>query len=600
MKKTTIAAFVLIFSLLLSSCVFALPEAPETPTPPINTPDSPSNPDAPDTPDNPTVPDEKDPIKDAEVKDELENWGDSSIIHGNTASITVIKNTPTDITELLSSAFVLDGAVWQSECEEIATVNDGIVTGVKYGRTDIIAEDTLGNAEKITVTVEFLVSSNSGYDFFAVTDDTVYKVESTYEANRLIDLAIMSHIGELTLDFSPMGPDIRPVEDFDIDTEFGNHISIAKKYYSNKPQVLYIEIEYESTAASNAIAQTPQNTYTAIANGNMVIRLDKIANSAYKRADDFEGFKINELTETMDVYNSEELWWALEQGYKPKFAFESSKAELFYERAKMILRDIITEDMNDFEKVIAITEYLTDAVSYDYDAFRLINRPEDDVTTNMCYYLEGVFERGRAVCDGKSKAFVVFCAIEGIPCVRDFGSDPAGGAGHAWNYVYIEGDWYMVDTTGTDAQDPLGSGIANFFGKNVEFMSYEMLFNSVDAHSSDYIYSTVFGSITGAASGDVLTDEVFMNEIYGSNVDFYINSKAEIDAVTELILTTTLCDEAVLSIKIADELKGKEVAGYIDAKCDAVNPDAECQLFSLGEGDALTYIVIIKNILGAD
>ena len=84
------------------------------------------------------------------------------------------------------------------------------------------------------------------------------------------------------------------------------------------------------------------------------------------------------------------------------------------------------------------------------------------------YYLEGIFlnkfykKDMHAVCDGKSKAFVLMCGIEGIAVVRISGkasSDGKNFGGHAWNKVLLDlngtGDkeWYFVDTTWGDVGD---------------------------------------------------------------------------------------------------------------------------------------------------
>ncbi|HPD01852.1 MAG TPA: Ig-like domain-containing protein [Clostridia bacterium] len=75
------------------------------------------------------------------------------------------------------------------------------------------------------------------------------------------------------------------------------------------------------------------------------------------------------------------------------------------------------------------------------------------------FYLEGVFNDGLAVCDGRSKAFTLLCAMEGITSVRVIGE--GGGRRHAWNKVLIDIDpsdytpvmkWYLVDTTWDDVK----------------------------------------------------------------------------------------------------------------------------------------------------
>ncbi len=579
MKKTSISALLLAMLLFLSSCIITLPAPPSQTPPEQNDPSSGGD----------------DPIKDSEIKNDPESWGSSSAVTVSTKHITVMMCKTADLKNLVGAEFDISTATWQSACEGIATVDGGIVTGVKCGRTDITANDSLGNTALITVTVEFLISENNGYNFNSKKDTAVYKVADEYEASRLIDKAIASHTSEIVLDFSALGSSYVAFRDFDVEVEFGNHISLSKRYYDNEPHILYVTIQYEKDAASAYIDQTPDNTYSAIANGNMVIRMDRLAESEHKRSDDFEGFAINTVNNgTFKVYNSEELWWALEHNYKPEFAFANSKAELFYERAKMILRDIITEDMDELDKVIAIAEYLTDAVAYDYDAFYNASRPENDSTTNVCYYLEGVFERGIAVCDGKSKAFVLFCRIEGIECVRDFGTDPAGGAGHAWNYVKLGEDWYMVDTTGTDNSSGANTNIGQYYGNNIEYMIYTPLLTGVFYHSEAYNYSGIFSEITDTASGKSITDEVFANKIYGTQYDFYIEAKLELENITALLLESELCDDAILSFRT--ELTNDIIFEAVGTAINKKDSNADIRLITFGEGEEKFFALLLKGM----
>lgn len=50
-----------------------------------------------------------------------------------------------------------------------------------------------------------------------------------------------------------------------------------------------------------------------------------------------------------------------------------------------------------------------------------------------------------AVCEGYSKAFALLCRRCGVPCAVVRGT--AGGEGHAWNLVYLNGEPRMVDVT---------------------------------------------------------------------------------------------------------------------------------------------------------
>lgn len=68
------------------------------------------------------------------------------------------------------------------------------------------------------------------------------------------------------------------------------------------------------------------------------------------------------------------------------------------------------------------------------------------------FNIDGVFLQGRAVCEGYSKAFKLLCDRAGIPNQIVFGM--ADEENHSWNYVQLEGSWYLVDATW---DDPVGS-----------------------------------------------------------------------------------------------------------------------------------------------
>jgi hypothetical protein len=67
------------------------------------------------------------------------------------------------------------------------------------------------------------------------------------------------------------------------------------------------------------------------------------------------------------------------------------------------------------------------------------------------FNINGVFLQGSAVCEGYSKAFKLLCDRAGIPCRTVYGV--ANGENHSWNYVELDGQWYLVDCTW---DDPVG------------------------------------------------------------------------------------------------------------------------------------------------
>lgn len=186
-------------------------------------------------------------------------------------------------------------------------------------------------------------------------------------------------------------------------------------------------------------------------------------------------FYIDSVKETMSVSTSNMLYKAVAWGYKPVFmGSQAENLKQIYDNAKDALSYIVSDEMSEYEKVHAIYDYIIYNVRYDHDC---ANAQDAYVSGNLSlnekmkyygYYLEGIFldkfykKDMHAVCDGKSKAFVLMCGIEGIAAVRISGkasSDGKNFGGHAWNKVLLDlngtGDkeWYFVDTTWGDVGD---------------------------------------------------------------------------------------------------------------------------------------------------
>lgn len=186
-------------------------------------------------------------------------------------------------------------------------------------------------------------------------------------------------------------------------------------------------------------------------------------------------FYIDGVKETMSVSTSNMLYKAVAWGYKPVLmGSQAENLKQIYDNAKDALSYIVSDEMSEYEKVHAIYDYIIYNVRYDHDC---ANTQDKYVSGNLSlnekmkyygYYLEGIFldkfykKDMHAVCDGKSKAFVLMCGIEGITAVRISGkasSDGKNFGGHAWNKVLLDlngtGDkeWYFVDTTWGDVGD---------------------------------------------------------------------------------------------------------------------------------------------------
>ncbi len=180
-----------------------------------------------------------------------------------------------------------------------------------------------------------------------------------------------------------------------------------------------------------------------------------------KRSLSYDNFASDKYFLTANVATSDELYQAVEGHITPIIA-SGSRAEDIYEAAKSVLRKIISPNMTTYEKALSIFDWITYNTVYDYSGDY---NPNNYVFTQDCsYYLEGVFLKGVAVCDGFSKAYSLLCNMEGIDCIRIAGDakTASGEGGHAWNKVVIDGNAYLVDITWTEILDADNAGKSEF------------------------------------------------------------------------------------------------------------------------------------------
>ena len=239
----------------------------------------------------------------------------------------------------------------------------------------------------------------------------------------------------------------------------GNEFTIKFRFFADEAGLIETvnSPEYD---APDGFADAVQNTYSK---------------PHYDNVKKTRNFYIDSVKETMSVSTSNMLYKAVAWGYKPVFmGSQAENLKQIYDNAKDALSYIVSDEMSEYEKVHAIYDYIIYNVRYDHDC---ANAEDAYVSGNLSlnekmkyygYYLEGIFldkfykKDMHAVCDGKSKAFVLMCGIEGITAVRISGkasSDGKNFGGHAWNKVLLDlngtGDkeWYFVDTTWGDVGD---------------------------------------------------------------------------------------------------------------------------------------------------
>lgn len=141
----------------------------------------------------------------------------------------------------------------------------------------------------------------------------------------------------------------------------------------------------------------------------------------------------------------------------------------------------------------------------DFEVLRLfhdeiISRCVYDKTAQNRNFVYGVLVEGKATCSGYAKTFQYLCNRAGIENTCVFGM--AGGEGHMWNMVKLDGEWYEVDVTWDDTTiDVDGFDNAVFYEyflvdsvKMSDRQLFEYNYSKPDAYGKKYNYYKVMGT----------------------------------------------------------------------------------------------------------
>ncbi|MDO4945549.1 MAG: transglutaminase domain-containing protein [Ruminococcus sp.] len=115
-----------------------------------------------------------------------------------------------------------------------------------------------------------------------------------------------------------------------------------------------------------------------------------------------------------------------------------------YSKAIQILGDEISEEMTDYEKELAIHDYLVTTCEYDEGLLTVLGGHSENAENPY-----GALIEGKAICSGYTTSFQMFMDMLGIPC-RSIKAGDTDDEEHAWNMVEIDGEWYYVDVTWDD------------------------------------------------------------------------------------------------------------------------------------------------------
>lgn len=116
-----------------------------------------------------------------------------------------------------------------------------------------------------------------------------------------------------------------------------------------------------------------------------------------------------------------------------------------------VLGQITSASMTDLDKVDAVSGWMINNLTYDYN-----NYINGDVSGRDVSVIS-VLADGIGNDEGYAAVFDMFMYRAGIPSARVIGV--ADGYKHTWNMVYLEGNWYYIDVSWMDAGRPYNSAM---------------------------------------------------------------------------------------------------------------------------------------------
>lgn len=144
------------------------------------------------------------------------------------------------------------------------------------------------------------------------------------------------------------------------------------------------------------------------------------------------------------------------------------KAKQLYEIVTCIMNECIDDSMTDFEKEVALHDYLVEHCKYSQD----VSQPSG----SDIYRAYGALVNGDAVCNGYAEALQLLFACAGIESQFVIGT--ADEVDHAWNLVRLDGVWYHLDATWNDPlPDQEGVAVHSFFNVTDEIMEQSHTWN---------------------------------------------------------------------------------------------------------------------------
>lgn len=238
-----------------------------------------------------------------------------------------------------------------------------------------------------------------------------------------------------------------------------------------------------------------------------------------------------------------EIFWCygagsfFSDGYlEPEYSCTKEEAQaetdLIYSKAQEVIKSL-NIDGDDYDKALAVFEYISKNTAYDYKEAENVTKDEDkDIINYKSHSIAGVFLNSTAVCSGYSKAYQYLLEMEGISSAYISGTSLNDN--HAWLVVNINGSNYYSDVTWGDQYEPNTS--SKFIEHYYFIMDREQLLQNHKFDENCDVFSSSSNDENYFVKENLIFDEYNFKEILSSvkaNCSKYNNDYIEIMAADD-------------------------------------------------------------------
>ena len=192
--------------------------------------------------------------------------------------------------------------------------------------------------------------------------------------------------------------------------------------------------------------------------------------------------------------------------YKGDVASFLTKSKAVDGIVKDIVAKVVNSSMSDYDKELALHDYVVNNVSYDYVNLMKNTIPDDSYTAY------GALLKGVAVCEGYAESMYKLLRAAEVKSyiINGFGN----GVAHEWNLVNINGGIYHLDATFDDPISATNKVIThNYFNVNDVQISKDHTWNNLDYPKSTAVAANYFNVNNFFANNKSKYYDIVKNEL---------------------------------------------------------------------------------------